>query len=245
MSYNQLELSYIVPVYIENEQCNIVSDLIRHYETYSQELLDKIQFVFIDDHSPVEINFPVDCRLNYIRARIRNNIQWNQGGARNLGVHLSKCSKLLLTDIDHLFPEKLLVSLLTASEPKHLYKFRRERNGEKVYSHANTFFCTKATFFKVLGVDEEFCGHYGYEDVFFTKIQKAVGTRTKYFSYQRVIHNEHKNSDAEHHHLVRDTSRNEKLLEEKISLLKKGKVYAAHSRLFLNFEWDIIRNTNG
>lgn len=239
MQYNTLELSYVVPVYIENEKNDTLLHLIRTYESYDSGLLQRIQFVFVDDHSPVKIEIPADCKLHYTLAHIDDDIMWNQGGARNLGIHLARCSKLVITDLDHIFPESLLTDLLAAKEPKHLYMFRRERDGQKTYSHPNTFFCTKSTFFRSLGVDEEFCGHYGYEDIFFTTLQKAVGTKIKKFSRKRVILNEHKNSDTEQHHLVRDVTLNKALLEKKLAILKSGGLFASHSRLFLNFKWSI------
>lgn len=241
MEYNNRELSYIIPIYIEKKESDVFDRLLKQYETYSADLLEKIQFVFVDDHSPLKIDIPVNCKLHYTLARVDDDIMWNQGGARNLGVHLAKTSKLILTDLDHIFPESLIANILDAKEPKSLYMFRREKEGQKIYSHPNTFFCTKATYFKVLGVDEEFCGHYGYEDIFFVELQKAVGTKIKKFSRKRVILNEHKNSINELHCLKRDTAVNELLLNKKRALLKGGKIFSGHSRLFLNFKWSLLQ----
>lgn len=241
MQYNSRELSYIIPIYIEKKESNLFEQLLQRYETYSADLLERIQFVFIDDHSPLKIEIPADCKLHYTLARVDDDIMWNQGGARNLGVHLARTSKLILTDLDHQFPESLIVDILDAKEPQSLYMFRREKDGQKIYSHPNTFFCTKATYFKSLGVDEEFCGHYGYEDIFFIDIQKALGTKVKKFSRKRVILNEHKNSSQELHSLKRDTTINGELLEKKREALKSRNVFAGHSRLFLNFKWSLLQ----
>lgn len=239
MEYKNIELSYIVPVYIENRDCDLLQRFICEYESYSSDILDRVQFIFVDDHSPVAIHIP-DCKLHYVLARIDDDITWNQGGARNLGAHLAKTSKLILTDLDHIFPETLLADILSAKEPSCLYMFRRERDGLKIHSHPNTFFCTKGIFFNVLGVDEEFCGHYGYEDVFFIEMQKAVGTNVKKFSRKRIVLHEHKNSVGELHHLVRDVTVNKALLLKKQAALKTKKIFSGHSRLFLNFKWSLL-----
>lgn len=241
MRYDNQELSYIVPIYIEKEKSDIFRQLLKWYETYSSDLLERIQFIFVDDHSPLKIDIPADCKLHYTLARVDDDIMWNQGGARNLGVHLAKTSKLILTDLDHLFPEALMVEILDAKEPQALYMFRREKDGQKIYPHPNTFFCTKATYFKALGVDEEFCGHYGFEDIYFIKLQKALGTKIKKFSRKKVILKEHKDSTNELHSLERDLTVNKELFEKKQATLTSGKIFAGHSRLFLNFKWSLLQ----
>lgn len=241
MRYNNQELSYIVPVYIEKEKSDIFRQLLKWYETYSSDLLERIQFIFVDDHSPLKIDIPEDCKLHYTLARVDDDIMWNQGGARNLGVHLARTSKLILTDLDHLFPETLMVDILDAKEPQVLYMFRREKDGQKIYPHPNTFFCTKATYFKVLGVDEEFCGHYGFEDIYFINQQKALGTKIKKFSRKKVILKEHKGSTNELHSLERDLTVNKELFEKKQATLTSRKIFVGHSRLFLNFKWSLLQ----
>lgn len=243
MSYNHLELSYVVPVYITNPDTNILHLFLEHYAKFSTGTLDKIQFIFVDDCSPLQVTIPEKYKFNYILARIKNDITWNQGGARNLGVHLAKTSKLILTDLDHVFPEKLIKDMIDSKEPHCLYQFRREAGGVKTGSHPNTFFCTKGTYFKVLGVDEEFCGNYGYEDVYFTEMQKAAGTKIKKYSRIRIIKNEHKDTTNELHHLKRDSDVNKELLDKKLQFIRHGKPFAGHSRLFLNFEWEILKDT--
>lgn len=178
MDFKKKELTYIVPVFQDNKESFCLKELLH---TYNTNILNKIHFIFIDDCSPipVEIN---SKKLNYSLVRVLDDIKWNQGGARNLGVSLSNTSKIIRTDLDHLFPEKIFVDL-SLKNIKHIsnkiYTFRRKKNGKKINSHPNTFFCTKSTFYKSLGVDEEFCGNYGYEDIYFTRLQKYLGTRYK------------------------------------------------------------------
>lgn len=240
MNYNKIELSYIVPVYIENENCKALNNLIETYESYDVEIRKKTFFVFVDDHSPVKISIKTD-KLNYILLRIKDNIQWNQGGARNLGVLYAKSPKLILTDLDHHFSEELFRFLLRKKIPKVIYSFRSKMNGKKVSSHPNIFFCTKSLFYKSLGVDEEFCGNYGYEDIYFKELQKALGTKfrkIRRYSNEKLEHKEDKN--ITHHYLDRDTKVNEKLLETKMAFLETKNPLQGHSRKSLLFDWEVI-----
>lgn len=240
VDYSNIELSYVTPVYIENEETDVVQKVIENYESYSPELLKKIHFIFVDDCSPVEVNIQ-SRKLNFTLVRITDDITWNQGGARNLGVSLTKSSKLVLTDLDHIFPESLLEKFINTKTPKHFYRIRREQNGKKIHSNPNIFFCSKSLFYKSLGVDEEFCGHYGYEDVYFAKLQKALGSRFKKIRRHRIQLLEHKtDKKISHHFLKRDTTRNKALLNKKLAYLKSPIPLKGHSRLHILFKWKLV-----
>jgi hypothetical protein len=243
--YSYLELSYILPIYIQNPESTALVDMISHYEMYPKELLSRIQFILVDDCSPVKITLPKST-LNIVLVRITDNIEWNQGGARNLGVQLAKTSKLVLTDLDHIFPEILLKKMLASRQPKYLNKFKRQRDGKRVNAHPNSFFCTKSLFYKCLGYDEAFSGHYGHDDIFFVEMQKALGTKIRYFNQiDAVVHVEHfNNTNVEQHFLSRDTTFNEALFNTKMALINKGKNFEAHSRLLVNFKYEIISPVN-
>ncbi len=232
MDYRELELTYILPVYQENNDINDLEKLISIYEEYDEILLKKIHFIFIDDCSPIPVKIN-SKRINYTLLRIVDDIKWNQGGARNLGVHMSKTSKLILTDLDHTFPESILNDLVIKKIPNYIYNFRRIKNGKKVNSHPNTFFCSKSVFFKSLGVDEEFCGNYGYEDIYFKELQKYLGTRFKKYRKESIVLFDH-----EQHSLVRDSTKNEKLLNEKMDAINNKKPFSSHSRKNLCFNWE-------
>lgn len=244
MDYRNIELTYITAVYIENENCKTLSELINKYETYDSGLLKKIHFIFVDDHSPSEIKIDSD-KINYTLVRIKDDIKWNQPGARNLGVFLAKSSKLILTDLDHVFPERLLQHLLKRKTPySTIYRFRREKNNRKVGSHPNTFFCTKALFYRSLGVDEEFSGNYGYDDVYFLKLQSALGTKFKKIrNYSVILNSDEENEPDKDHSLVRDTQHNSAVLKEKLKYIKEKRPFAGHSRIHINFDWEIIKQS--
>jgi len=242
LKYTQIKLTYVVQIYNQQQHEEAFSFLIKTYSNYKKALLKHIHFVFVDDCSPVPIHVPKDCVLNYTHARVLTDIKWNQGGARNLGVHLSKSQKLIVTDLDHVFPEETLEFLLKSEIPNDIFLFRRILDNNKIVTHYNTFFLSKSNYFKVLGVDEEFCGNYGHEDVFFLDMHRRLGTKILTFKNQFLKMFEHKNSDKPQHHLVRDQEATRPLYEAKRRVLydTSRDPFEAHSRLFLNFEWTVI-----
>lgn len=241
-SLEQLQLSYIVPVYFNQKRTSVLTDLLEHYAGYDEALMRKIQFVIVDDCSPIPVRIPSTIRLNYKLLRVKDDIRWNQAGARNLGVVEAACPKIILTDIDHRFPEELLRQIVDSRIPgNRLYKFkRRNQEGKKLNSPCNIFYTSKSVFFKALGYDEEFCGQYGYEDVMFRLFQKRVGNRLRYFTRRKQIVADTIDRDNSYHSLVRDTTVNFALMNRKIELLKGKDFFRAHSRLFLNFTYEKI-----
>lgn len=236
MDFRKLELTYIIPIFQENEKFNDLDKLINIYSDYGEDVLNQIHFIFVDDCSPTPITIK-NKKLNYTLVRILDDIKWNQGGARNLGVNLSKTSKLLLTDLDHIFPEKILKDLISQKIPHKILQFRRAKNGKKINTHVNTFFCSKSVFFKTLGVDEAFCGNYGYEDIYFLRLQRYLGTRFKTYRKGMITVFEHKQ-----HNLKRDTKHNLELLKERTKSIKNKNPFSAHSRKSLCFEWKEIES---
>ena len=242
LKYTQIKLTYVVQIYNEQEDYEAFKTLIETYSNYASSILKHIHFIFVDDHSPLPITLPEDCKLNYTLTRITTNISWNQGGARNLGVHLAKSQKLIVTDLDHTFPQSVFQFLLHTNTPDNIFLFSRNRNNQPVIAHFNTFFLSKSTYFKVLGVDEEFCGNYGHEDVFFLDFQKRLGTKIATYKDQVITAIEHKDTDKPQHNLIRDEEATRPLYDAKRRVLfnKNRDPFEAHSRLFLNFEWKIV-----
>jgi len=234
MDFRNLELTYVLPIYQDNKDFDDLIKLIEIYGKYDLSVLKKIHFIFVDDCSPIPISINSKA-INYTLVKIVDDIFWNQGGARNLGVTLSKTPKLILTDLDHIFPESILKDLFNKKIPKDIYKFRRALEGKKIGSHPNTFFCSKTTYFKSLGVDEAFSGNYGHEDIYFFDLQIALGTRFKKYRKEMITYFEHN-----HHSLERDSSHNLALLEERRLAIKNRKPFSAHSRKFLCFDWKVM-----
>nr|WP_321231284.1 DUF5672 family protein [uncultured Psychroserpens sp.] len=240
---NPIKLSYVVQIYLEDNTSNPLQELIDVYSGYSRDILKHMHFVFVDDHSPVPVEIPEDTILNYTLVRVKTDIMWNQGGARNLGVKLAKSERFIATDLDVLFPENLLSKLVDYSLPNNsVFKFNTISNLESVRPHVNIFFMTKKVFMKTQGVDEEFSGNYGFEDIFFYHQQKALGTKFFLYRYSNIVHKEHKDSeDTQHNSLIRDKEINEQLIADKLEIIKNSaNPLDARSKLYLNFEWEVL-----
>lgn len=242
MNNPDIKLSYVVPVYFNQLNAQTLIDLLSRYNSYESEIMDHIQFVIIDDGSPLPIDIPHELKLNISLYRITTDIKWNQCGARNLGVVYAKSPKILLSDSDHHFPEKLLRDILHSRMPKGtIYMFKRlNQQGIAMRKPMNIFYTSKAVFFQSLGYDEEFCGNYGYEDVYFHDLQRRIGNSIRYFTRFKKIVTTEVNRELSYHSLERDTAINHALYKKKKDLLRGRDPFVSHSRTFLQFDWRLV-----
>ena len=240
---SHIKLSYVTHYYLDQKRPDTVLDLLARYQRYAPELLDRIQFVVVDDCSPLRFEVP-DLDLNLTWLRITDDIPWNQGGARNLGVVHAASDKVLLTDIDHEFPEATLAEMVRMREcGRDFFKIYRTDpvTGKQRHGHSNTFLLSRARFLRLYGYDEEFCGHYGAEDYRFVKFQKYHGSRQRYLSKKfRCIPRIDVNRDEAYHGLERDLSHNTPVDARKEFEMKQYGGDAGHSRMFLRFRWEVI-----
>jgi hypothetical protein len=244
LKFVTIELSYVIPLYFDQENNDSLTDLLSKYATYEPQLLDRIQFVLVDDCSPVPVKLRADLNLNILLLRIRDDIPWNQPGERNLGVVYSRSDKVLATDLDHEFSEPTLQDIVRL--PKLGRKMcrlrRRDTDGAFIRPHPNTFVMSRGRFLELFGVDEEFSGAYGCDDGMFWRWQRYNGSRftclkKKYVSQCRRI--DRVNS---YHSLERDNARNAILDKRKKREWEKWGPRGGHSRKFLCFTWDVIED---
>ncbi len=243
---SHIRLSYITHFYCNQNDASPVVDLLKRYEKYDPDLLDRIQFVIVDDGSPLDYEIP-DLNLNFTWLKITEDIAWNQGGARNLGAVYAKSDKMLLVDLDHEFPEVTLRHMLRRKEcGRNFYKiYRTDPATGESRKGPNAFLMSRARFMRFFGYDEEFSGHYGSEDFRFVKNLKYHGSRQmslnrKYNCFDR----KDINRDTSYHSLVRDLAYN-----TPIDLRKKWETEtygpdSGFSRIFLNFDWKVLKDCN-
>jgi hypothetical protein len=238
--WSHISLTYITHFYINQESPGAIFNLLRRYEKYDPSVLDRIHFVIVDDGSPTAYQIP-SFTLNLTWLKIREDIPWNQGGARNLGVVYGRSDNILMTDVDYEFPESTLRAMIDAPPcGRNIYKiYRGDRiTGELMEGHANTFFMSRSRFFRFGGYDEEFSGHYGAEDYRFIKFQKAQGARQRYFRPPSVCYRRNDiDRKKEYHDLDRDLSYNSPVDARKKFELEYFGHGSGHSRHFLNFTW--------
>lgn len=237
-----IELSYIIPCYIEEHNRGSIEQLLRCYAEYSPQLMDRLQFVLVDDHSPIPVTVADDIDLNIRILRVNENIQWNQAGARNLGVLYAASDKVIMTDLDHLFPEQTLQYIVDHTPlGKTAYKpFRYAADGSELKPHPNTFILSRGRFFEHFGYDEEFAGEYGYEDGFFWRWQRYHGTRFRYTSKSHPIHVRTGEASGATSGLERDKNKNKQLRTRKLNEIAKYGPAGGHSHQFLNFTWQLL-----
>jgi hypothetical protein len=237
-----IKLTYIIHFYFDQKSPNTLLDLLKKYETYNKNILDYLQFIIIDDCSPLQFNIP-DFNLNITWLKITDNITWNQGGARNLGVTYAKSDKILLCDLDYEFPEHTLQYMMDRKNPGNSFYKIKKKNSKK--GHPNTFFLSRARFLRLYGYDEEYCGGYGAEDYRFVKFLKYHGTWQKYLprKYYCVVRDDI-DRDKNYHSLNRNFDRNTPIDRRKRSELLQWGAEKGHSRIFLNFTWEIIKTSH-
>ncbi len=248
-NFSHIKLSYITTFYFNQNDNSTLTDLLRKYTSYSPAILDYIQFIFIDDASPSQISIPEDINLNILLIRINHDIPWNQPGARNLGMVYARSDKVIITDIDHEMTEHSLLTMINHKNPgRTIYKMKRVDSELKPCKpHPNTFLMSRSRFLRLHGYDEEFCGHYGFDDAMFWRWQRYHGTRFLYLPKDcyTIVRQSNKVKD---HSLKRDLDHNRGIAERKRQEWKKYGPNAGHSRQFLNFTWttkmDRIRKTH-
>jgi predicted glycosyltransferase involved in capsule biosynthesis len=119
--------------------------------------------VIVDDCSPEPLNVETNGFLDGIDGyRIEDDIPWNQPAARNLGFQESE-GWIVCADIDHLVTKENVEELLKLKKEKGtIYYLGREDDNSW-----NVYLIHKDDFEKIGGYDEDFCGHYGYDDILF------------------------------------------------------------------------------
>ncbi len=236
---SHIRLSYMTHFYLNQHSADSVMDLLKRYESYSPDLLDRVYFIMVDDGSPLTYDIP-QLNLNIVWLKITDDIPWNQPGARNLGVTYAPSDKVLITDLDHEFPEETLRYMVNRGECGRNF-YRIYRWGVKQRPHSNVFLISRSRFLRFYGYDEEFSGHYGADDYRFVKLQKYYGTRfVKMNKKYRCIAREDIDLAGAYHSLERDLAHNTPIdARKKEEVLKYGPD-AGHSRLFLNFNWTVV-----
>ena len=123
------------------------------------------RIIIIDDCFPEPLK-PIDGIDIY---RIEDDILWNHSGAANLGFHVSY-GWIVFSCIDHLVTRENIDSLLDMEKEKGtVYRLAREdQDGTRGLS-PTIFLIHKDDFESIGGFDEDFAGHYGYDDFWFWK----------------------------------------------------------------------------
>jgi len=178
-----LNLSVISHFYNGHEWVN---EQIEHWSKINPAIKPLFEFILVDDHSDVEYQLP-QTDLNIRLFRVIDDLPWNQAGARNLGVFHATGQAGLFIDIDQFIYLEFLERLCMAApnlERDTINFFRNKeliniQNNEAMAHHPNSFVVNLADFKRIGMYDEDFVGHYGFEDVFLMKVWEARGGKLK------------------------------------------------------------------
>jgi len=199
------------------------------------DLLPHIEFILIDDCSDRVPNIvPGDLDLKLYR--IDSDIDWNQSGARNLGFFAATGEWCLVFDIDQKLEVDalpLLLNNLGQLDRNAMYYLKAndvfDRNVNKPFEHhVNTFLVSLNEFKSRAMYDEDFAGHYGYEDLLVPYVwerhggQRVLLNGVAFFSEDGGVRTEN---------LSRDLEVNRALLARKI---QEG---AQRPKNLLRFSW--------
>lgn len=206
------QLSLITHVY--NAQA-AVDRQVAGWRQLPAELRAELEFIVVDDFSDQPLT--VDRGdLNLRLFRVDDDIPWNMPGCRNLAALQSDSPWLLYFDVDNvLAPADLarLLGVLGRLNPRTLYVFRRIFQGQELEPHINSFLIRRQGFFRTGGYDEDFSGHYGFEDVLFRQLwRQQVGPEVLLtdMAFEQM--------ELQTQGMSRDTRRNQALIQYKAAL---------------------------
>jgi glycosyltransferase involved in cell wall biosynthesis len=197
-------------------------------------LSSRIEFLLVDDGSPEPAILAPNSPINLTLVRVKENIPWNQPGARNLGLKLAEGDWVIASDIDHILPAEGLRQVLSLNKDRGtVYFFERTVEGGLAKNpHPNSFLISRQTFWEVGGYDEDFCGHYGYDDTF-VRLRFERTHKILYLKGPALVEIEHGATAG----LNRNRWHNRRLLRKKRRLLEKGKYRNGRT---VRFEWEVI-----
>jgi hypothetical protein len=145
-------MTFLTVIYTYYGQKERIADIVA-------EKHPSVRVVIVDDHSPEPLE-PIEGIDIY---RIDDDINWNQGGARNLGASVSE-GWLVFADMDYLITRKTADKIINmVRERDYMYPLGRRNKGVP----QALFVIHKDDFERIGGYDEDFSGRYGYEDVLF------------------------------------------------------------------------------
>lgn len=221
-------ISVICPWY---HNADIVKYQLNVWNNYPEELKAQTCFILVDDGSPVTLEMPV-VDLNLTLARVKQDIPWNQPGARNLGAYLATTEFLLFTDIDHEITVDALRKALTIEKRRDtVYLFRRVCDGMIINPHPCSFVIHRNVFDGLGGFDEDFSGHRGHDDSMLRSLMER-DLKSACINEVLIAHKEAMTTCLE-----RDDRVNTRLLKSKIEAVRNG-TYMNGKRL--RFDWELV-----
>jgi hypothetical protein len=227
-------------IYAYYENGKMLDRQVEEWSKYSDEVKSKLEIHLVDDGSPNDpalphlkpVGFPIHL------YRVKENLVWNQTGARNLAMHNASNGWCLMMDMDCILTAKEAKKLLAMPTKDSCFYMPQavDYQGNKDRQHPNVILVQKSVFWESGGYDEDFQGFYGSDSVF-KRALALVARRvdTKDFKICRVSRDDIE--DASTREWGRKGTEYHSMLNP--YLLKKRKtVYKAENPL--RFEWEKV-----
>lgn len=156
-------VTFVYPYY---ENSDFLEKQLLGWGRFPEGLRQYLSAIVVDDCSPV----PAEMVLKNTAApfpvrlfRIDVDVRWNWLAARNIAMSHAPEGWCAATDMDHVIPQETAEALVWGDhEEDCIYRFSRaEHTGERIHPHPNSWFMTRATFWKFGGYDEALSGYYG------------------------------------------------------------------------------------
>ena len=135
-----------------------------HYDfwgSYTDEQKEQIRIIIIDDCSPQPLHKIIRTvpGLDLQVYRIKEDLKWNQHGARNLGAMIADTPQLLMLDWDCGFRSGNLMRVMSVDIKRGQFiRFAGTRTSKPRY---NQFLCWRDDYILFNGYDEDYTGTYG------------------------------------------------------------------------------------
>jgi hypothetical protein len=215
------------------------------YLNEPQEYRDRCEVICVDDcgEPPAETPDSPEIRL----YRVKDNLPWNQPGARNLAAHVAKANVLLLVDVDMTIPSGMLrrfVSEAAQHRPKLVLRphLIHSMSGKKDATSPNVHLIRKKDFFAIGGYNEEYTGHKGYSDVMLLRVMEKLLITRNSEQLHMILHHDGNIPDAQVRTLDRDVKHNRKLHDKHLAICNRSGWHAyAKSIKKLRFEWNKVK----
>ena len=237
------DVTLIIPYYRQPRMLRLQLDVAAEYP-------DNYRVIVVDDGSPEPA---IDVFRDSDRAalyRIKTDIPWNRGGARNLGVTVSETDWVIHVDTDHVLPAGAAKRLLDIDvDPKCWYRFPRFRVGKadetrrkdvisdecefgEIKPHIDSYLVTKDLYWKAGGYNEDYSGCLGGGSPFLEQLGLAGSVKLISRSVPLHVYTRQVIPDASISTLSRDTSEYAR---------RKARIGRVKGSNPLRFEWERVR----
>jgi glycosyltransferase involved in cell wall biosynthesis len=222
------QIAIICPFY---RQPRMLEKQLDAWANYPREVLNTYRFVVVDDCSPEPAEpivkvWSAQGRLRVELLRIDQDIPWNRGMARNLGVKQNEDADFILhVDTDHVLPPDQ--AQLLARKFAHAttggsawYRFKRFRIGAadetrkkdkidpkanfgEIHPHIDSYLCTPKAYWAAGGYNTRFSGVLGGGSPFLKEMERVNG-EPAVLPIALHVHTRHSIPDSSENTLDRD-----------------------------------------